>query len=270
MNSPHNSNGRHSNRIDAYRDDLLEAGERIAFERRIAEDVELERSLMFQDEVDAALRRLYAPPEKQAIQRVFTVGFEAARTRAALGPEADSADAETPPAPFRVFGFPRMLALAAAIAMLLFGGWLFSTTLDGPASEYEWQSLESAYAMYTGRNMTPDWVCENDEELASSFSDRFGQSLLLRDPPDDLQTLGLAYCNTITERTVCLLVRKGGVDVVVFVDRVEPDSGQRIPDGSKLNLHQRTIGRLVAYEVSPFEQPAVLDLLYDPEDTDTG
>ena len=55
-----------------------------------------------------------------------------------------------------------------------------------------------------------------------------------------------------------------GEPVIVFIDRVERDSGQTVDETSGLNLFNRRLGLLVLYELSPLEKPALLELFYDP------
>jgi hypothetical protein len=110
----------------------------------------------------------------------------------------------------------------------------------------------------------PAWVCADDREFALTFKSLHHQGLLLADPPPQIETLGLLYCNSITHRTIGVLFRVDGKPVIVFVDQVERDAVQPRPFVG-LNVFRRQIGRLVLYELSPLAEPSVLPLFYDPD-----
>ncbi len=108
-------------------------------------------------------------------------------------------------------------------------------------------------------------MCENDEEFADSFFKSYRQRLLLAQLPDRVSALGLAYCNSITLKTTYLLATVEGEPVIVFVDRGDRDAGQTLSSGSDLHLYSRHVGSLVLYELSPLDQPRLLDHFYDPD-----
>ena len=53
--------------------------------------------------------------------------------------------------------------------------------------------------------------------------------------------------------------------VVVFVDKLKRDTHPELPAESNLYIHRKVVGQLVLYEVSPLDEPHVLDLFFIPE-----
>ena len=124
------------------------------------------------------------------------------------------------------------------------------------------------YADSVANDMEPEWTCDTESEFADSIRSHFGQAAVIPfELPEGVAALGLAYCNSISRRTVYLLAEVNDEPVVVFIDRVEADPGQMVDETSGLNLFNRRLGLLVLYELSPLEKPALLQLFYDP-DTD--
>jgi len=165
----------------------------------------------------------------------------------------------------------RRLAAAAAVVAGVVGVWLIGQSLRPPASSppggytpEPWRSLETAYNDWLADGFEPMWICADDREFVDTFRETYYQGLLLGALPQGTTALGLSYCNSISSRTTCLLATVDGTPVVVFVDRVERDRPQPQPEG--LHLHRRRIDKLILYELSPVEQPAVLPWFTNPDD----
>ncbi len=207
--------------------------------------------------LDERLRRLMQPPSQEHLAKIA----ERAILQAAL----------TPPRPRRRVG---RLAVAAAVAGGLVGVWLIAQNLvparprEGAYQAQPWRAMQTVYRDLVNEGFQPLWVCKDDQEFADSFRSVYHQALLLAEIPPHTTTLGLSYCNSLTARTTCLLATAGGEPVVVFVDRIERDQPQTAPEG--LYLHRRQIGRLVLYELSPLEEPAVLPWFFNPDRAETG
>jgi hypothetical protein len=206
--------------------------------------------------LDERLRRLMQPPPAERLAKIA----ERAILQAASAP---------PPARRR-FG---RLAVAAAVAGGLVGVWLIAQNIspNRPRGGYQSQpfrAMQTVYDDLISEGFQPLWVCKDDQEFADSFRSVHHQALLLAEMPPGTTTLGLSYCNTLTARTTCLLATAGGEPVVVFVDRIERDYQQPIPEG--LRLHRKEIDRLVLYELSPLEEPAVLPWFFNPDKPDAG
>ncbi len=165
----------------------------------------------------------------------------------------------------------RRLAVAAAVAACVAGVWLIGETLRQPGANpvrgyvpEPWRSLETAYNDWLADGFRPMWVCADDQEFIDTFRATYHQGLLLGALPQGTTALGLSYCNSISSRTTCLLATVNGTPVVVFIDRVEADHPQPQPEG--LFLHRRRIDRLVLYELSPMDTPAVCQWFVNPQD----
>ncbi len=206
--------------------------------------------------LDASLRRLFAPPPPQLLD---AIAADARRTHERRAPARRL----------------RRLAAAAAIAGGLIGGWLIvdaSGRLGGRRG-YEpppWRSFETVYRDEIAAGFQPRWVCETDEEFATTFGDRFGQRLLLAPLTDEIQAVGLSYAHTLTPRTIHLLARVQGQPVLVFVDQPGRGGAAAMTQAGGLSLHRRRLGRLVLYELSPFGEPLLLGRFYDPDAPGSG
>ncbi len=205
--------------------------------------------------LDERLRRLMQPPSEERLARIAHRAVrEVSPTQARYGRR-------------RVLG---QLAAAAAVVAGLAGVWLIGQSLmpqrTGPPGDYTpepWRSLETAYNDWVAEGFEPMWVCADDREFIDTFRATYHQGLLLGALPQGTTALGLTYCNSISSRTTCLMATVDGSPVVVFIDRVERDHSQPQPEG--LHLHRRRIGKLVLYELSSAEQPAVLPWFFNPD-----
>jgi hypothetical protein len=124
------------------------------------------------------------------------------------------------------------------------------------------------YAQAETGSLDP-WQCADDEEFADTFRNHLGQRLVLSALPDGARALGLAYCHSLSPQSICLVGEVDGRTVVVLVDRVEADRPQARPN-VLLNLFRREVGRLVLYEITPHDRPALLEHLEDPGRSGSG
>ena len=244
-------------RLDAYIDGLMTSDQCAEFQREVESDDDLRAQIEIQEEIDQAFRRLFQPPSAERIS-------------VALTDLRESAPYKLPPTTKRDWGaIPRRLAVAAALVAGVFGGWLTFNALKSsnvPDPYGPWRSIEVVYADSVADDMKPDWTCETESEFADGIRNHFGQAVVIPfDLPDGVAALGLAYGNSISRRTVYFLAEVNDHPVIVFIDRVEVDSGQTIEESSGLNLFSRRIGKLVLYELSPLAKPAFLELFYDPD-----
>ena len=244
-------------RLDAYLDGVMAPDECAEFQREIDSDDDLRAQVELQKEIDQAFGRLFQPPSAERVPVVIT-------------DLRQSEPYTLPTTTKRDWGaVPRRLAVAAALVAGVFGGWLTWNALQPSSvsnSYGPWRSIEVVYADSVANGMKPEWTCDSEPEFADSIRNHFGYAAVIPfELPDGMAALGLAYCNSISRRTVCFLAEVNDEPVIVFIDRVETDSGQTIEESSGLNLFSRRIGRLVLYELSPLEKPALLELFYDPD-----
>jgi hypothetical protein len=240
----------HSDRsnLDAYLDDVLSASERAQMTREISVSRELQAEVELQSRIDESLRRSFSP---------------------ATVPEELLAKLQGSPTPDR--NAPRShrrrltLAVTALAAMLVWGvlGWQYLASRTRAPRYNPNAPLATIYESQLAAGFRPKWVCDDDREFASTFLTRQGQGLLLGAMPRGSKMVGLTYCGGISRYTTTMLARVGDAPVMVFVDRVSADTHPRLPpDERKLHLFRKELGSLVLYELTPLEQPRVMDYLY--------
>jgi hypothetical protein len=239
----------HSDRpnLDAYLDDALSASERAQMAREISINRELQAEVELQSRIDDSLRRSFSSAVPEDLL---------AKLRGSTTPERN-----VPPARRRRL----MLAVTALAAMLVWGvfGWQYLASRSKAPRYNPNAPLATIYETQLAAGFRPKWVCDDDREFASTFLTRQGQGLLLGAMPKDSKMVGLTYCGGISRYTTTMLARVGDAPVMVFVDRISADTHPRLPPGErKLHLFRKELASLVLYELTPLEQPRVMDYLY--------
>jgi hypothetical protein len=258
--------GRHEfeQRIEAYLDGGLSAGDRAELERQLATDVEARAAVSRQHAIDDALRRQFQSvllPRAMQDDRPSTRSGPLTVPRRRSSPAIRAAQPRLQPR--------ATFALAAALVFAVIGGWLIwhalapSPPKQGPYDQ-AWRSLETVYRDVIAAGFQPEWECRDEREFAESFATLYGQSLALAPMPEGSGMLGLAYSHSLSPRTTCLLARVDEQPVLVFIDRAERDFAQSLSDSSGLNQFRTQVGRLVIYELSPLAEPRVLPHLHSP------
>lgn len=247
-------------RIDGYLDGQMSGEEREAFEREFESDARLREMVERQGAIDSSLSRLFAPPQADRV----VAGVKAARERSGavqVGLREGGVRRARP-------RLVRRGLAAAVIAMVGVGGWLvwqaWFASEEIRFGPLPWRSLTTVYYDSIKDGFEPEWVCETDEEFEHTFSYKLRERLHLYDVPEEIQAVGLSYCNSITVDTVYLLARVRGKEVIVFVDRAESDGGQTLGPESELNLFRDRVGDLVLYELTPLDEPYVMEYLDIP------
>ena len=230
--------------LNAYIDGDMEPKQREAFQQRLAEDQSLRDEFELQEKIDEGLARLFIPSSHMELPR----------------------DSETSNSGNRFF-FVRRFAAAAAIAGGVFGSWLTwnalkPTTID----RLQWQSIDAVYAQAKAEQVEV-WLCEDEAEFNDVFIDGYDQPLILPfDTPQGIEVVGLAYRFTVSRYTICLISTVNDEPVVVFIDRIEAGAKPSLTQTSDLRLFEKRVGRLILYEVTPWEEPSLLELFYDPSE----
>jgi hypothetical protein len=243
-----------SNLIDRYLDGLLSGPERAEFERRLESEPELRAGLELQTQINASLSRSFVVPTPERV----------------MGPvrtARSSASRWSIPHLLR----SRWVALAASLLLVL-GVWTAwragqpNTFEDYPVSP-NWYSMEMVYRMETAKGFKPQWVCDSERELATTYWQQLDQPLAIPIPAEK-KGWGLSYFNTLSPKTVVLLAKVNDTPVMVFADRAERADKEKdvVPSPeSNLKAHRRQVGDLVLYEVSPLPKPHLLDEFYEPK-----
>jgi hypothetical protein len=234
--------------VDAYLDGALAQSERARMAREISASPDLQSEIDLQRRIDESLRRSFA--SGSVPKTLLTKLRESGQTR-------------------RSISHRRMiLAVAAAAAALVWCalGWQylingFKTPRYNPNIP-----LPEIYDTQVAAGFKPRWVCEDDREFASTFANRQGQGLLLAAMPAGSRMVGLTYCGGISRYTTTMLARVHDAPVLVFVDRLSGDTHPRLPDDeTRLHLFRKELGSLVLYELTPLDQPRVMEYLYQAE-----
>jgi hypothetical protein len=239
-----NGPDQYDSQLERFLDGTLDEADRIEFERELARRNGVRGEADLQSRIDDSLRRLFDP------------------ARDAKPPEARETVATMPPR--RRLRGP--LAVAAGFVLLVAGGWLLWNTLRPAASDGygPWRSLEQVYAAADTGELD-FWVCEDEKEFIDTFVSHYAQPLMLGDLPGDVETLGLAYCRSLSPTSTCVLSKVDGRMVVVVVDRIERDRVTPPSPGSGLNRFRGTVGALVLYEITPLDEPRLIDHLVVPD-----
>ena len=239
-----------SNLIDRYLDGLLSGPEREAFERRLEAEPGLRAALELQSRINDSLARAFvAPAPEKVMGPVRTAQSSASR-----------------------WSIPRLLrsrwvALAASLLLVL-GVWsAWRATRPGKFGGYDElpvrYTMEMVYRMETQKGFKPQWVCDTEREMATTYWQQLDQPLAVPIPAEK-KGWGLSYFNTFSPKTVVLLAKVNDTPVMVFADRAEKDTRELPSAESNLHAHRKQIGDVVLYEVSPLPQPHLLDEFYVP------
>ncbi|HEY1601447.1 MAG TPA: hypothetical protein VGG64_17730 [Pirellulales bacterium] len=251
MSSPHENP--EPRNLDAYLDGTLDEVSRARFAHDLAGNRELQAEVQLQAQIDAALRRNLQPP-------VAPVDFAALLKGGAQTIKISSQ------MPRRRRAIVIISTAAAAMLAWAVVGWQFLAPANRQPVYDPVKPLDVIYHTRVAEGFKPTWVCEDDHVFASTFKDRQGQGLLLAAMPPGSHMVGLAYFGGLSRYTTTMLAKVDGAPVMVFVDRDEPDlQPPQLDPGTGLHLFHKKMNGLVLYELTPLDQPRVMDYLYAAE-----
>jgi hypothetical protein len=237
--------GQAPSNLDLYLDGLLSGAELASFEEQIKRDPQLAAQVQAQRRIDESLRRVLVAPS-------------------------------APPAPGKVYSLrPSLLGRMrrspwVAIAAVLIIGisvWrVWDVYFAHPGDDKMYaiggapRTMDTIYKVEKDRGFVPMWKCRDDKEFATTFWKSLGSALTFRDPPPNVDSLGLSYGNTIglSPKTVYMLFKINGREVIVFIDKKSVDRNPKVTTPG-LNLFRRETGEFVLYEMTPLDRPMVFD-----------
>lgn len=255
--------------IDAYVDNRLSTEQRGRFEEMLRSSAQLREAVELQHAIDQSLRRQFTPPAQSPVP------LTASTSVGSSNGSPSHKNASRPPAISRgVMGF----AMAAALAVAAIGGWYVWMTSNADIEQgptVRRYTLAEAYREAEKIDFRAEWLCKDDKEFAQTFYWNLGQALAMAPPPANVVPTGISYvalARSKSPRSVEVIARVGNKGVIVFVDKICKNAG---PDevGPGLYAHARQLDKLCLIEVSPFEQPVMLDLLSErdiPDDWKTA
>jgi hypothetical protein len=273
--------------LDAFVDEQLHGEERTAFEARIDREAALGDAYHRQRAIDASLRRLFPQPTidghaDRVLERAMaqlppeTMSAEhnghATLDRAAAAATIALRDRAETSTKRRREPLLRGWMKVAAIITLLIGVpaalWLWRDTFisaPDPYAHAKAVALDDLYREQVAAGFKPEWVCNDQQEFASYFAGRFGQPLMIHDATAGAAMLGLSYTGGVTQASMGMLGTADGKDVLIVVDRADNDGQMKMSHPDGLKLFRRKIGSLMLYEVTPLDQPRLLEMFYQPE-----
>jgi hypothetical protein len=231
-------------KLQAYLDGQGSEQARAEAAREIAANPEVQKEIELQARIDDSLRRAFKVPDGPVTLTLPTDAVVAIKSRLRRRR-------------FAIIG----LATAATVAWAILGWQFFRNREDAPNYDPN-RPFAEIYEEQVAKGFKPIWVCEDDREFASTFEKRQGQAMLLADMPEGTKMEGLTYCGGISRYTTTMLARVDGKPVMILVDRASADTHPSPPPaGSGLHLFRKELGSLVIYELTPLDQPAVMDYL---------
>jgi len=238
-------------RLDAYLDGLMTAEERTEFERLAKTHPGLEREIKFQQRVDTAIKATFPVPSEQTLRRLA----ESVESSGGHSGERSGAGGRSEGGSF-VLRWRTAFAVAASLMVTVLGVWLVVRAVGprgnfDPYAPQEFRTIAQVFHDEEADGFRPEVVCADAGEFASWFERQFGQPLQLHDPmPDGAVALGLGYSNTVSPWTIYVLMEIAGEPVIVFVDQVASDRGDRNRETGGLHVERVVIDELVLYVVS--------------------
>lgn len=229
-----------SDMLELYLDDMLAPAERAAFEAMVAATPELRRLLEHQMRIDERLRAMF--------------GVDLAETPA---PDVHPAPRLTIARPARrTARWRRAGAIAAAVVLVgMAAAYLLGAFAAGDGSV----SLHALYAREVRGGFVPKEVCTDSVAFRGWIARRYGQGLDVQSLPPGLKLVGWDYARVVSPYSGVLLAMVDGKQVVVVLDRLAVETAP-LPTkvGRGLSTFRAVVGRLVVYEVSPFDRPRII------------
>jgi hypothetical protein len=277
---PSDDSQRPAESLDLYVDEQLHGEQRAAFEQQLGRESTLNAAYHRQRAIDSSLRRMFPAPAidghaDRIVERAIAQlppaehnGHPALERAASVTLVGKSKPA---PARRRQPFMRGWLAIAAMITLFIgvpSAFWLWHDTIFPPRSPYavgRAEPLDVLYREQVTKGFKPDWVCNDQREFASYFAGRLGQPLMIHDAPAGAAMLGLSYTGGVTPSSMGMLGTANGKSVLVVVDQVSNDAKAQMKQPGDLKLFKRKIGSLMLYEITPLEEPKLLEMFYQPE-----
>lgn len=272
--SPHNLNP------DDARPGLSESDAAIerALDRRLSGealpvDGEIDAAaLRLQAEIDASLKRAFAPPSApEALLATLATAAPAAEPPTPKAPTARAEPVTVAPraakpkaARWSLGRMATAASLLAAVALWSMYGDDVILRLTNPQADYDQTNVLMVYTNAVAMGFEPDWFCEDEKLFAETFYERQGVGVWLEPLPEGVRMAGLAYLDGLSPKATSMLAWVDEEPVLIVVERAgEIPEELLVPrEGARTNVFQRRLGDLTVVEVTPFDEPRVAESLY--------
>ena len=235
--------------FERYLDGQLQGDELAWMRARIEQDPALRNEEELHLRMTESLRRIAAPE-----QIPFPAAAAAAEPPAAPIPITRAKPVNSP--------WLRRWGLAIAAALLLAGAGVFRFYWDSRVPDFNLMAPGELYSRLVMSGFRPAQVCTSDPEFAALVHEKLGTALIATASPG-VEVLGWGYSSDyngspISPRTMMLLAKVDGREVLVLLDQTARDRTLAAPAGGKLNLFRREVGPIVAYELTPMAEARVI------------
>ena len=253
--------------LDAYLDGRLGGPERTAFEARLGEDPALAAGLDAQRHIDGSLRRMFiVPPFTGLPFDGHPTPAQAARPEPVHAPRAAAAVAGVAISAALGDGARRWTTKTLLFGALVSGVVLTAVSwLAYNALADRRQSFNEVYRDLAAVPAQPAGTAGFESACRHSL----GHQVAVTQPPAGVEVLGVGEAKVLSPKTVVLRARVDGQNVLLFADRAANDDGRAAArhDGCSLHLFRRQVGGVVFYELTPFDEPRLLDPYGGPPTT---
>lgn len=270
--------------LERYIDGDLEGDELAQMEVRLLADPALRAQIDLQSRIDSSLKRTHdaltipMPAIPIDLARELA-GSPAISDRADIAPTPTTTATPTPtpttsatdddyaPVPIR-FPLKRWVTYAAAAAILLAAAGLFRAYWDARVPDFRLMEPIAMYDKLVATGFQPAVICKTEPEFARLVKEKLGIALIASATPG-IEILGWGYQDDydgspISPKTMMLLTRVEGREVLILLDHASRDRTLKAPPGSNKAIFRREVGPLITYEITPFAEPRVLPTLREP------
>jgi anti-sigma factor RsiW len=264
-----------ANNLDAYLDGALSPQDAASFERELAADPALAAEVALQRRIDVSLRELYAVPASSQPVRLDAAAETATAVQVATLVEPES-ELHAAPRPLIRHSPTLRLAMISAVAAaigIVGAVWLSGIMAGDSTTRFSRPELMAMdYREQVQLGFVPSEVCTTNEAFAEWTAKRFGQPMQPSGLPASTTLAGWSYSKSLGGYVGMLLARVNGREVLVFMDvptgsEAGGKSDQRVAGRiSGLRTFERHLGKVRLIEVTPLDQPMIVDSIVPAPD----
>jgi hypothetical protein len=243
--------------LDAYLDGVMPAGERVAFEKRLARDPALTAGVAAQKRIDGALAAMFAVPPFVGLPNN---GHPAPHP---ASPGANGAAQAALQAVKTALPYNLILAGLGVMAVTLLS-WLAYLQFHEPR-----KSMFEIYKDPVSARALPSGCNGESENVESICTDVFSGKVKVSRLPAGVQIIGMSVEPVFSKYTYVIRARVDSREVIVFIqDSVSADKSaveKARKNGGELHVFPRESNGTLLIELSPFDKPRLLDFLEIPQ-----